>query len=116
MGLTTWKGAPKGPIRKADAEVAKNYLTEEEFRTLNLLVDQYLSFAEFQAQQRRTMTMLDWARKLDDFLKLNERPRRSPFARRLFALVLDPRPRREDPVARPGFETEAAIGLNLSIR
>jgi hypothetical protein len=73
MGLTTWKGSPKGPIRKADAEVAKNYLTEQELRTLNLLVDQYLSFAEFQAQQRRAMTMKDWARKLDDFLKLNER-------------------------------------------
>jgi hypothetical protein len=73
MGLTTWKGAPKGPIRKADAEIAKNYLTEQELRTLNLLVDQYLSFAEFQAQQRRTMTMAHWARKLDDFLRLNER-------------------------------------------
>ena len=73
MGLTTWRGAPSAPIRKADAKVAKNYLSEQEIRTLNLLVDQYLSFAEFQAQQRRTMSMKDWARKLDDFLKLNER-------------------------------------------
>ena len=73
MGLTTWKDAPTGRIRKADAEIAKNYLTEQEIRTLNLLVDQYLSFAEFQAQQHRPMTMRDWARKLDDFLKLNER-------------------------------------------
>ena len=73
MGLTTWKGSPGAPIRKVDTEVAKNYLTEPELRTLNLLVDQYLSFAEFQAQQRRAMTMKDWARKLDDFLKLNER-------------------------------------------
>ena len=73
MGLTTWKGAPKGTIRKSDAEVAKNYLTEQEIRTLNLLVDQYLSFAEFQAQQRKAMAMKDWARKLDEFLRLNER-------------------------------------------
>ena len=73
MGLTTWKGSPSAPIRKADAKAAKNYLTEQEIRTLNLLIDQYLSFAEFQAQQRREMTMKDWARKLDDFLKLNER-------------------------------------------
>jgi len=73
MGLTTWKGAPSGPIRKADTTIAKNYLSEPEIRTLNLLVDQYLSFAEFQAQQRRAMTMKHWARKLDDFLKLNER-------------------------------------------
>jgi hypothetical protein len=73
MGLTTWKGSPKGPIRKADAVVAKNYLTEQEIRTLNLLVDQYLSFAELRAQQRAAMTMKEWARKLDDFLTLNER-------------------------------------------
>ncbi len=73
MGLTSWKGSPAGPIRRADVEVAKNYLSEPELRTLNLLVDQYLSFAEFQAQQRKAMAMKDWARKLDDFLKLNER-------------------------------------------
>jgi len=73
MGLTTWKNAPAGTIRKADAEVAKNYLTEEELRALNLLVDQYLSFAEFQAQQRKTMTMAAWAAKLDAFLTLNDR-------------------------------------------
>ena len=73
MGLTTWKGSPSAPIRKADVEVAKNYLGEEELRTLNLLVDQYLSFAELQARQRKPMTMKDWTRKLDDFLRLNER-------------------------------------------
>ena len=38
-----------------------------------MLVDQYLSFAEFQAKQRRPMHMSDWVRKLDEFLKLNER-------------------------------------------
>jgi hypothetical protein len=73
MGLTTWKNAPAGPIRKADVEVAKNYLNEEELRALNLLVDQYLSFAEFQAQQRKTMTMAAWSSKLDGFLTLNDR-------------------------------------------
>lgn len=70
MGLTTWKG-PR--IRKGDVTVAKNYLSEPELRSLNLIVDQYLSFAEFQAQQRRAMHMSDWVRKLDDFLTLNER-------------------------------------------
>lgn len=73
MGLTTWKNAPKGRIRKADTEVAKNYLTEEEISNLNLIVDQYLSFAEFQARQRKTMTMADWKTKLDAFLTLNDR-------------------------------------------
>jgi hypothetical protein len=70
MGLTHWKG--EGP-RKADVTVAKNYLTEEELGMLNLIVDQYLSFAEFQARQRKPMYMGDWVKKLDGFLKLNER-------------------------------------------
>ena len=73
MGLTTWKDAPKGKIRKADTEVAKNYLTEEELSNLNLIVDQYLSFAELQARQRRPMTMANWKTKLDAFLALNDR-------------------------------------------
>ena len=30
MGLTTWKNAPGGPIRRLDVTVAKNYLTEAE--------------------------------------------------------------------------------------
>jgi hypothetical protein len=73
MGLTTWKNAPQGRIRKADTEIAKNYLDEEELSQLNLIVDQYLSFAELQARQRKTMTMAQWAAKLDDFLRLNDR-------------------------------------------
>ena len=73
MGLTTWKNAPGGPIRKTDVSIAKNYLNETEMRQLNLIVDQYLSFAELQAQQRKAMTMGDWARKLQDFLTLNDR-------------------------------------------
>jgi len=40
---------------------------------LNLLVDQYLSFAELQARQRKPMYMKDWNSKLSDFLRLNER-------------------------------------------
>lgn len=45
----------------------------EELTMLNLIVDQYLSFAELQARQRKPMHMKDWERKLNDFLKLNER-------------------------------------------
>lgn len=40
---------------------------------LNLIVDQYLSFAELQARQRRPMYMKEWAQKLDGFLRLNDR-------------------------------------------
>ncbi|MDD2284742.1 MAG: RhuM family protein [Paludibacter sp.] len=41
MGLTTWKNAPKGKIRKTDVSIAKNYLSEDELKELNLIVDQY---------------------------------------------------------------------------
>ena len=36
MGLTTWKNAPAGPVRKGDVAIAKNYLTQEEIEALNL--------------------------------------------------------------------------------
>ena len=70
MGLTSWDGER---IRKADVSVAKNYLNPDEIEKLNLLVDQYLSFAELQAKERRPMHMADWIKKLDAFLTLNER-------------------------------------------
>ena len=70
MGLTNFE---RSGLRKSDVTVAKNYLTENELKQLSLIVDQYLSFAEFQAMQRKQMTMKDWISKLDDFLRLNER-------------------------------------------
>ena len=73
MGLTTWKNAPKGKIRKTDVSIAKNYLTEDEIKDLNLIVDQYLSFAELQARNRKSMYMTDWIKKLNDFMTLNEK-------------------------------------------
>ena len=72
MGLTTWKGAGHGrALTKADTTIAKNYLNRREMETLELLVGQYLDFAELQARQHRIMYMADWKAKLDDFLRLN---------------------------------------------
>ena len=73
MGLTSWKNSPKGKIRKSDISVAKNYLSKDELTELNLIVDQYLSFAELQARNRKPMYMADWEKKLYDFLTLNEK-------------------------------------------
>ena len=73
MGLTTWKNASQGKIRKTDVPIAKNYLTEDELKDLNLIVDQYLSFAELQARNRKPMYMTDWIKKLNDFMTLNEK-------------------------------------------
>lgn len=70
MGMTNWTGAK---IRKSEAEVAKNYLSESELDVLNRIVTLYLEFAELQALNRRPMTMADWIAKLDDFLRLSGR-------------------------------------------
>jgi len=73
MGLTSWKNSPRGPVRKADVAVAKNYLQKEELEALNLVVSAYLDFAELQARSHRPMHMADWISKLDAFLRLSER-------------------------------------------
>ena len=70
MGLTNWKGAR---IRKPDVSIAKNYLSEPELRALGNLVEQYLIFAQSQAERRIPMTMQDWITKLEGFLRLNDR-------------------------------------------
>lgn len=73
MGLTTWKNAPAGPVRKADVTVAKNYLSRDELDQLNRIVSMYLDFAEDQARRKKPMHMVDWVGKLDAFLQFNER-------------------------------------------
>ena len=73
MGLSTWKNAPSGPLRKADVVVAKNYLAEEELRELNRVVTMYLDYAEDQARRHKPMHMADWTKKLDAFLEFHER-------------------------------------------
>jgi hypothetical protein len=70
MGLTNWESAR---IRKADVSIAKNYLSEPELRALGNLVEQYLIFAQSQAERRIPMTMQDWITKLEGFLRLNDR-------------------------------------------
>ena len=57
--------------RQSDAEIAKNYLSENELDTLNRIVSLYLDFAELQAKSHTPMYMKDWILKLDDFLKLS---------------------------------------------
>ena len=68
MGLTAWSGPL--PTRH-EAEIAKNYLFEDEVDMLNRIVNLYLDFAELQAKSHVPMYMNDWIKKLDDFLKLS---------------------------------------------
>lgn len=73
MGLTTWDGAGRGKkLTKYDVDIAKNYLSHEELKDLELLVSQYLDFAERQARQKKSLYMVDWKTKLDAFLALND--------------------------------------------
>ena len=70
VGMTNFKG---DYITKEDVQIAKNYLTEQELTYLNLLVSQYLDFAEVQALQQKPMRMTEWIEKLDDLMKLSGR-------------------------------------------
>lgn len=69
MGLTNWQGTK---IRKTDVSIAKNYLKEDEISQLNLLVEQFLAFAENQARQKKVMYMTNWIKKLNDIITINE--------------------------------------------
>lgn len=69
LGLTTWKGDRP---RKADATVAKNYLSEAEVSDLNLLTTQFLDFAEGRARRRQATLMADWVAQTDRFIEFNE--------------------------------------------
>ncbi|MCF6150598.1 MAG: virulence RhuM family protein [Candidatus Kuenenia sp.] len=70
MGLTAWKSAK---VRQGDVTIAKNYLNEKEMEQLNRIVTMYLDYAEDQAKRHRQIFMRDWRKKLDAFLKFNER-------------------------------------------
>jgi len=63
IGMTNFKG---NYITKDDVKIAKNYLSEIELTRLNLLVSQFLDFAEFTALEQRPMAMADWIAALDN--------------------------------------------------
>ncbi len=70
VGMTNFKG---NYPTKDDVKVAKNYLTAKELQVLNLLVAQFLDFAELQALEEHPMTMQDWIDELDRQLLGNRR-------------------------------------------
>ena len=70
MGMTSFKGKY---IVKDDVRIAKNYLSEMELKRLNLLVSQFLDFAEFQALDMKPMTMKDWIDALDNMIISHQR-------------------------------------------
>ena len=73
MGLTSWKDAPEGKIQKFDVSIAKNYLTSNEIRQLQRLVNAYLDVAEDMALRQIPMTMADWEERLNRFIAATDR-------------------------------------------
>ena len=65
VGMTNFRG---NYITKDDVRIAKNYLNEKELQYLNLLVSQFLDFAELQALQQNKMMMREWIAKLDEMI------------------------------------------------
>ena len=70
VGMTNFKG---NYVTIDDVKIAKNYLSEIELQRLNLLVSQFLDFAELQALEQRSMKMNDWIEELDNQILLNRR-------------------------------------------
>ena len=70
VGMTNFKG---DYVTIDDVKIAKNYLSEIELQRLNLLVSQFLDYAELQALEQRTMKMQDWVEELDNQILLNRR-------------------------------------------
>ena len=74
MGLTTWEKAPDGKIVKPDVSVAKNYLKGNELEAMGHIVNSFLDIAEDMAKRHIPMTMEDWAKRIDKFLDVTDRP------------------------------------------
>ena len=70
VGMTNFKG---DYITKDDVKIAKNYLSEIELQRLNLLVSEFLDFAEFQALEEKPMKMQDWINALDNQIIAHQR-------------------------------------------
>lgn len=65
MGLTTFSGDLP---TKAEAKIAKNYLSEKELKVLNNLVSGYFDFAEIYAVRHEHLYMKDYLKQLDSIL------------------------------------------------
>ena len=70
VGMTNFKG---DYVTIDDVKIAKNYLSEIELQRLNLLVSQFLDYAELQALEQRTMKMTDWVSELDNQILMNRK-------------------------------------------
>ena len=71
VGMTSFKG---NYVTKQDVGIAKNYLSEKELQIMQLIVSQFLDYAELQALEEKPMTMQEWIDRLDFQLQSIGRP------------------------------------------
>lgn len=71
MGLTSWKNSPDGRILQSDIVIAKNYLSQNEIRSLERNVSAYFDYVERLLEDETLLGMNDFAKSIDEFLKFN---------------------------------------------
>jgi len=72
MGLSTWKNAPDGRILKSDSKIAKNYLSEQEIKSLERSISAFFDYIERIIENRNSFTMEQFAGSVNKFLEFNE--------------------------------------------
>ncbi len=72
MGLKTWKNSPNGRVLKTDTNIAKNYLTEAEIKSLERTISSYFDYIERIIENRNTFTMEQFSESVNKFLSFNE--------------------------------------------
>jgi hypothetical protein len=72
MGLSTWKNAPDGRILKSDSKIAKNYLSEQEIKSLERSISAFFDYIERIIENQNSFTMEQFAGSVNKFLEFNE--------------------------------------------
>jgi len=72
MGLSTWKNAPEGRVLKSDTTIAKNYLSEQEIKSLERTIGAFFDYIERIIEARNMFTMEQFAVSVNKFLEFNE--------------------------------------------
>ena len=71
IGMKSFDKKSEKSITKKDICVSKNYLSEKEIKTLSLVVEQFLAFAETMAESHSPMRMTDWIERLDVIIQMS---------------------------------------------
>ncbi len=88
LGMKSCDKKIEKQITKKDVGIAKNYLNKDEIKTLGLIVEQYLAFAESMAQSQTPMKMTDWIEPLDLILQMNKKEILTHYGKITHALAL----------------------------